>query len=428
MERFTQASTESSLEQSELRELSPKERRVLRDTLKALGIVLATITPLKMYQTYSDYKSSYETPMSSEEGVSATTTTVNEVEREVIDENPSPHFERVRAARLLRLQLHANEVMATTTRGELIAGPIELHAHSGWEVEDMISPTPANQGVIQGIPGTYLRQMRADIADQYDIPAESIVIEHVYRNLQLSHTEGQTIQERALSRLAQVPEGETTTYRELINNYFSPQFGESESGHFLQESLRRILPALILKESMFNPQAVSSSGARAELQILPTTFQRFAGNDEDYQRFSTQLSVASRYFESSYRYLTTNLRNQLDIIRINYFDDDEMRFNEYFLFPLLINAYNAGDGNMERVVRWFVATYPELEDLQDGFGAPVASGGHDVFLAMATLAREQGAVPAYGQEASRYTLDIISTSTLLQPSQVASDEIRVASR
>jgi hypothetical protein len=426
MERFTHSSTESSFEQPEIRELSPTQRNALRDTLKALGIVLATVTPVKMYQTYNDHISSYENSVASE-GVSETVPQI-ENERDLGYENPSYHFERVRAARQLRLQLHADEVMATTTRGELITGPIELQAHSGWQVEDMISPTLANQGVIQGIPGTYLQEIRRDIVSQYDVSGDSIVIEHVYRNLQLSSTEGKTIQERALRRLEQIPEGETATYRELIDTHFLPQFGESEAGRFLQESLRRVLPALILKESMFNPRAVSSSGARAELQILPTTFQRFAGNDEQYQRFSTQLFVASRYFESSYRYLTSNLRNQLDIIRINYFDDDEMRFNEHFLFPLLVNAYNAGDGNMERVVQWFVATYPELEDLQNGFGSTIQSGGYDVFFAMATLAREQGAVPAYGQEASRYTLDIISTSSLLHPSQTTGDEILVASR
>lgn len=373
-------------------------RRFLRDALAASGVVLVPLTT-KAEAAAEEESSIERAPFS---------------------------FELYQTARQMRVSLRRDQVIATTSRGELIAGPIDLESALGWEVKDMVSRTERNGGELQGIPGRYLNNLRDQIREENDLASDEVVqIEHVYLDLQQINDPTMSIADLAQQRLNSLPHGEDDTYAELIQEYFKPTLGGSESGQFIASSLKNVLPSLITKESMFSRTAVSSNGARAELQILPGTFERYAGVDADPTHVPTQLEVASRYFEASYRYLTTNLRNELDVIRTAYFADNEVAFTEHFLFPLLVNAYNAGDGNMTKVVQWFTKEYYEPERLSSVLGEGQSVKSSDVYYIMATLAREQKAVPSYGPYASDYALDIIATAPIINNS--ATNNIQIAS-
>ncbi len=414
MEKFSSRSPESDIP----RELTVPERQSLRNTLKALGIVLATITPSKTndYEQVSTLPSNIEVVMQ-DDGREVDVSSIQSPE--VIGDLEQMH-QRYTAAEQLRVQLRADQVMATTSRGELLAGPIDLEPRLGWEVEDMIMPTERNGGHIQGIPGRYLEELRDAVREEYGLLSDTPVrIEHVYQSLSAAHDGVSTIAEFAETRLQDVPIGERETYANMIERHFHPVFGSTAEAQFMTDSLKHVLPALITKESMFSPTAVSRAGARAELQILPATFSQYAGSDANPQDFQAQLEVASRYFESSYRYLTANLRNQLDVIRYTYFDDNETAFTQHFLFPLLVNAYNAGDGNMERVVDWFINNFHDPSQVVEALGFNSQKiAPEDVYLSMVTLAREQEAVPAFREQASRYALDIIATSGVINAGMV----------
>jgi len=409
MEKFSHHTLESVVP----RELSSTERHSLRNTLKALGIVLATVTPVKAndYEQISNLRIDKEVVLDdrgSEKGSSYSNVLEVVDDREYI-------YQRYVAAEQLRVQLRADQVMATTSRGELIAGPIDLEPRLGWEVEDMILPTERNGGKAQGIPGGYLDELRDAVRIEYGLPVdEPVRIEHVYQSLLAAPDEVSTIAEFAQMRLQSSPVGDRSTYAEMIERHFNPVFDNTVEAQFLTDSLRYVLPALITKESMFSPTAVSTAGAQAELQILPATFARYAGSDANPQDFQVQLEVAERYFEASYRYLTGNLRNQLDVIRYTYFKDNDMEFTQHFLFPLLVNAYNAGDGNMRRVVDWFIDNFHNPAQLTEALEVNRQDViAEDVYLSMVTLAREQLAVPAFREQASRYALDIIATSSVI---------------
>ena len=98
-----------------------------------------------------------------------------------------------------------------------------------------------------------------------------------------------------------------------------------------------LLHAIAYVESRHNPGATSSAGARGVMQVMPATGQRFGVNSpQALHHAGTNLEVSATYLKTLQQRFGSNL-------------------------PLVLAAYNAGEGAVERHGRK-VPQYPETQD------------------------------------------------------------------
>ena len=173
------------------------------------------------------------------------------------------------------------------------------------------------------------------------------------------------------------------------------------------------MPALAFVESRLDIDAESSEKAFGLMQLMPSTWAELALEDEDPDNAVDQINVAARLMNQSYRYVTSTCNEELTIIKDTFFEGDSAVFEEYFLTPLILNAYNAGMGTMAEIVKNFVQNFSNKESLR-----PLAKGKSDltdldVFFAMTHVAEANGWGKIYKDHAKAYTPTLYAAHNVL---------------
>lgn len=201
---------------------------------------------------------------------------------------------------------------------------------------------------------------------------------------------------------------ETVGDRERLSriDYIRKHVMEDVTDEQLPEEIRQELTFLIVglpaQESSYENDVVSSAKAVGLAQILPKIHKSY-GFDEVEIKYLKNVTVFLReFFKHLYDILWSEAGDALDFIRANYFDTPE-EFNRQFMTLVMINAYQAGPGNMAEVLRWF-----SKQKVRPSFKH------YDVYAAMASAAGVKGGpVPDYGKHSASYVKNVFAFAMLL---------------
>ena len=147
----------------------------------------------------------------------------------------------------------------------------------------------------------------------------------------------------------------------------------------LRSSVEDLFIGIAIAESRLDESAVSSLGAFKWLQLMPTTWDSLALESESKDSLEDNIAVAVRLVEQEYRYLIQTCSVELAHIQKVFFNNDVASFEEYFFTPLLMNAYNAGMGNIGNILKWFVKNFPTPESTIEAIGQSEVLTDFDVF-------------------------------------------------
>lgn len=186
----------------------------------------------------------------------------------------------------------------------------------------------------------------------------------------------------------------------LLNEHFDIS---AIPDHTLRQEIVDHLYGLVLVESRYDETRVSEVGAFGLMQLMPETWSTLSLPDEDPTNVIDQIKVAARLVVQSYEYISDQCQNELDVITINHFNDDEQAMLKHFFGPVLIGAYNSGMGNLEKIIKNFVLLYPTTDELIDMFDGVDIPTGYDVYFGMTKAAMFEEWRPAYKKHGSEYT-------------------------
>lgn len=204
-------------------------------------------------------------------------------------------------------------------------------------------------------------------------------------------------------------------------DYLQEELIVSDIPRSIAGELQKHIIGVCNEESRFKAASKSGVGAKGFLQFMPETWDEHAERGADISSLVDQVEAAKSKFSQIYRHFMHTCSDELDAIKAEYFFGDEYMFEAQFLVPLMINAYNAGQGNMEKVVRWFVHAYPMQKNTDGLFVAGEIISGYDVFFGMTQQAYKQNAVGAYRDEASAYVPKIFAGTRTLEGNRTTAD-------
>lgn len=185
----------------------------------------------------------------------------------------------------------------------------------------------------------------------------------------------------------------------------------------LPQELQDLLIGVCGLESGFSDNAKSNKKAVGAWQFIPLTAKAYGliGKDPKTKKsfdhrndFIASTHAAKEYFIYLY---TLFLKNE-DVKKLR----DRFDLSEKdIIYPLVINAYNTGENNMLKVIRWFLEEYPTKEKFEKRFGT--GPYGMDLYTCMAQEALEETDEPdlnQYGRNSRDYFLQVSAISRLLQ--------------
>jgi hypothetical protein len=182
----------------------------------------------------------------------------------------------------------------------------------------------------------------------------------------------------------------------------------------VRTNLERLIFGIAIAESRLDPTATSEVGAFGCMQIMPETWAELASPEESKDSLVDTIAVSARLIEQSYRHITTTCAHELAYIQRHFFADDITKFEDYFLTPLLANAYNAGMGTMALLLSWFVTRFPDPKSTCGVFEQSEVLTEYDVFIGLAHTANNEQHIAWYKDNASNYTTKAYSAFAVLQ--------------
>ncbi|MES2749716.1 MAG: transglycosylase SLT domain-containing protein [Patescibacteria group bacterium] len=347
----------------------------------------------------------------------------------IAEELPSPVFEKVLAARTIEAgELRRDQVLFVDSLGRQITEPFNLTESVGLSPEEM---TWRFEGAgPKGIPGAWIKEQEAYIGKQLDIPTSDINMLHVYQDLSSTRAEHmnskvELVYDNATTPLETDPQGrDALSIIRLETNFtqLTPR---------VEEEFTPYLIGLAAEESRFDANKTSKAGAVGLLQTMPRTFEGYIKEHNlphlDPRNLLDQLPVGVQHIETSYTKLAEDLDLELAYITKVYFDGNTASMEKYFLVPLMINSYNAGQRRMTEVVRWFLENYPEPESTAELVGQTEPLSGYDVFFAMIHQCAKEKGVEAYGPEASTYVSKVMGWTQAFSDYEKKQQEVQMAS-
>lgn len=194
----------------------------------------------------------------------------------------------------------------------------------------------------------------------------------------------------------------------------------------IRTELARLLPGIAGQESHFDLDAKSTGSETGELiaagilQFRPRTFNELMatrGNpNPDITSPALQIQAAARHFTRIYLHLAGpkekgGAGEALERIKERAFKNDNEAFEREFLVPVMVNAYNSGQGTLAKIINRYVELHEHLP-----------SRGYDVYDDMR---REAGTdreaehflypdVKTYGSDSSEYTPRVYALARLLE--------------
>ena len=305
------------------------------------------------------------------------------------------------------------EVIFADERTGLMIGeqPVALTNAAGYTPIEMTYAYEDGQAV--GIPGMWLRDQRAELSETYGIPAEDIEARHIYldlRDYEEANTRLDVVRENASAIVPNDPQERSYIQyiqEELVLNSRVPDS--------VARYLRAVFPGLIAEESRYNPAVTSPAGAVGVAQTMLDTVEMYEERNDTHvnpRDITQQLPVAALQLETAYFEFENEISAELTAIAYEYFDGDIEAMQQYFLGPLVINAYNAGQGTMTRVFNAFFDRYPNREAVEELAGRTLS--GYDLFFTMARTSHAQELVGNYGPAASTYVEKVMGWDAALE--------------
>lgn len=177
--------------------------------------------------------------------------------------------------------------------------------------------------------------------------------------------------------------------------------------------IKKQIVGLGFEESRYDAERESGEKARGILQIIPSTWDDLSTEGESVLSLVDQTRVAGELLSQTYEHLQNTVKDELQAIEAEFFHGDSEEFEKCFLAPVLINAYNAGMGNMAKLIGWFARTYGTQEKTIGLFGQDQKLSGYDVFTAMAKQGLVDEPVGGYKKDASAYTFKVYGAALCL---------------
>lgn len=179
----------------------------------------------------------------------------------------------------------------------------------------------------------------------------------------------------------------------------------------IPENIRRELSfyatGMFAAESKYQRNLRSGVGAIGLGQAMPDTYESYGKNEDDMRYLSHQVDVTRRAFKEHYATIVQGAREELRVIRTNYFRNNT-DFELRFLTLCVVNAYQAGPGNMLNVIKAF-SRVPVSENFRS----------FDVFETMTYLAKDGGFDPDYRNESYNYAKQSSAFAFLLAASDTS---------
>ncbi|MBM3272543.1 lytic transglycosylase domain-containing protein [Candidatus Kaiserbacteria bacterium] len=184
-------------------------------------------------------------------------------------------------------------------------------------------------------------------------------------------------------------------------------------------TLRELVPGLAAQESHFDTTAKSVDPATGKplavglFQFLPETFATYFPDKKDQaDSVELQTEALGMHFLSIYRQLQKGAKDSLQKILAQCFDGNTEVFERQFLVPVMVNAYNSGQGTLTKIINGYVAQY-------DG---SFPAHGRDVYDHMRTDAYADAKnghtlypnVKTYGTDSAEYTPRVYALAELLK--------------
>lgn len=191
----------------------------------------------------------------------------------------------------------------------------------------------------------------------------------------------------------------------------------------IRTTLGFYVPGLAAIESGYNPSKVSYSNALGILQQLPAFWENYGDDADDPISLEGQTRAMQRYFIDVYHRWKRELGPELEQLQTNFFAGDESAFNQNFIVPALLTAYNRGGGSaaedngIYKIIKSFAENFSDPKTFRSEFGNYSGqTPGLDVFYRMTQWAyANRASVDKYfGSHGLGYFPAIHASSQLIQ--------------
>jgi hypothetical protein len=348
---------------------------------------------------------------------------------------------------LIQIRVYANRVMArideAATQVEapktkilidgltVLAGVMSLTqtspAHES--ITTPIDPIPAREPVVQVDPASELPTPAPEVVTETAFAFESAEISSVVLEDLVEFRAGfeRLGRDRALDRNPIIPvvgDPAERTRHQYLHDYFLEE-GETHIPDEIRQRLALIIPGLAAQESVFDNNALSSSGAMAVLQIMSPAYQDYVNRNRARAKDLTgreimdlkwslrlQTEVALYHFGVIYRHLDNNIDYESIGERYGL---NETELNNFKVWTM-VNAYNAGQGRMEGLINRFTSVYASAEDLPEYYdqtGITLQKALSEYGYRDHQRRRGTSNPSLYGEEASEYVFKVLAGAEAL---------------
>lgn len=354
---------------------------------------------------------------------------IDESVEQVAEDLPSPVFERVLDARIIEAGgLRRDQVVFVDSFGRQIS--------EVFPITESVGLTPAEMtwryksGKPAGIPGAWTNAQKEYISRETGIPESDIEMLHVYQDLDKES------EANFESRIEMVYYNATTVVPQDMHGRDAVTIirEESKFEHIPPSMSEYLLPHLVgiaAEESRFDASKTSPDGAVGFVQTMPWVFEAYKKKhklpDLDPRNLVDQLPVGLQHIEVSYLELVEKLDLELVNITNTFFNGNYASMEKYFLAPLVINSFNAGQDRMIAVVQWFSENYPDQESVAELIPGGAQPTGYDVFFAMTHQCALENGVESFGPQASTYVAKVMGWTKAYEDYEQKQKGIQIAS-
>jgi hypothetical protein len=277
------------------------------------------------------------------------------------------------------------------------------------------------RGIVKDLNQEWIDLKRVQISQEHNIsfdlkkgtPKQTNTIAIVRKAMEAdSEVHAQTLVDVAQHYGHQVVQGDDRSRIQYIREEFGEQGLLPE--HIVDE-LASIIPGLAAQESQYNNSALSRTGAKGIFQFQPATWKDLGYEEADILNFKTQVEAVEKHVATSYTFFTEQDQKhpRLSIIKQRFFDNNQQDYEKYFLVPLMINAYNAGNTRVFSVVGNFLTHFDSKDKLPDEIKKEGNNSGYDLFAFMAQYTAQHGEVSGYGRDSSQYFSRVVAMANLV---------------
>lgn len=180
----------------------------------------------------------------------------------------------------------------------------------------------------------------------------------------------------------------------------------------LAEELRYYVVGLCSQESRYKNNNPSSVGASGLFHFMPDTWTSYGGRRGDFSDLDQQIENAGKYLSDIYSTFDKLLGDRLHELSLSC--DNEELFLKHVMTPLVLNAYNCGQGTMVDAVKFYMQSISPKERPRNG----------DLYIAISDFAREskQGHLRNYGPQSHEYARLVMARAQAINGLSLESED------